>query len=121
MGIIEGGQGGVDPVLTPDPNPNPDLHFKPNTSPNPDPNPGHLQFHPTPAPNHTSSPAPSNALPAGVQEKTDSLGKVPSGVGADLKTPPGGATTSCNHKGGTANAKANTPLLHTHTYSVKRS
>ncbi|MCJ8742116.1 hypothetical protein PDJAM_G00078430 [Pangasius djambal] len=107
MGIMEGGQGGVDPELTPDPNPNANLHLKPDTNPNTDLNPGHLLLQNTPAP----SPAPGPALPAGVQETTDPLGKVPPSVGAGQRTQTGGATTSCNHKGGVANAKANAPLL----------
>ncbi|KAB5546776.1 hypothetical protein PHYPO_G00075820 [Pangasianodon hypophthalmus] len=111
MGIMEGGQGGVDPELTPDLNPNANLHLKPDTNPNPDPNPGHLQLQSTPAPSPAPGPAPRPALPAGVQETTDPLGKAPPSVGAGQRTQTGGATTSCNHKGGAANAKANTPLL----------
>ncbi|XP_017342336.2 uncharacterized protein si:ch211-149b19.4 isoform X1 [Ictalurus punctatus] len=103
MGIMEGGQGGVDPELTPDPNPNANLHLKPDTNPNPDPKPGHLQLHNTPVPSPT--------LPAGVQEITDSLGKAPPDAGAGQRTQTGGATTSCNHNGGVANANVNTPLL----------
>lgn len=104
---MEGGHGGIDPELTPDPNPNTNLHLKTNTKRNPDPKPGHLQLHPTPAPSDTLSPA----LPAGVQENTDPVGKVLPNVGAGQRTQTGGATTSCNHNGGAANTKANTPLL----------
>ncbi|KAM9444713.1 uncharacterized protein Hap1MRO34_023807 [Clarias gariepinus] len=58
MGIMENGQRGINPELTPD------------TNPNPDPNLGHLQQNPTPAPGHAPSSASSPALPAGVQETT---------------------------------------------------
>ncbi|KAF4078376.1 hypothetical protein AMELA_G00198580 [Ameiurus melas] len=91
MGITEGGQGGVDPELTPDPNPNANLHLKPNTNPNLDRKPGHLKLHNTPSPNP--------ALPAGVQEINDPLGKASPGADAGQTTQTGGATTSCNHGG----------------------
>ncbi|XP_046724853.1 mucin-1 [Silurus meridionalis] len=107
MGIMEGVQGAVDPKLTPDPNPNANLHFKPNPNPNPESNPGHLQFHNTPAP----STAPSPVLPAGVQDITDPLGKVPPSVSAGQSTQTGGTTTSCKHKAEAAHAKANKPVL----------
>ncbi|GAA6075062.1 uncharacterized protein si:ch211-149b19.4 isoform X1, partial [Tachysurus ichikawai] len=71
MGMMEGGQGGVDAELRSNPNTN--LHLKPDPIPNPDPNPGHLQLHSTSAPGPAPGPAPgttpSPALPAGVQEK----------------------------------------------------
>ncbi|KAK2824809.1 hypothetical protein Q7C36_018736 [Tachysurus vachellii] len=72
LGMMEGGQGGVDAELRSNPNAN--LHLKPDTIPNPDPNPGHLQLHSASAPVADPGPAPgttpSPALPAGVQEKT---------------------------------------------------
>ncbi|XP_047663442.1 uncharacterized protein si:ch211-149b19.4 isoform X2 [Tachysurus fulvidraco] len=66
MGMMEGGQGGVDAELRSNPNTN--LHLKPDTIPNPDPNPGHLQLHATSAPGPAPGTTPSPALPAGVQE-----------------------------------------------------
>ncbi|KAG7323515.1 hypothetical protein KOW79_013217 [Hemibagrus wyckioides] len=84
MGIVEGGQGGVDAELSPNPNAN--LHLKPETNPNPDPNPGHLQLHPTSAPGPAPGTTPSPVLPAGVQETTYPLGKVPPSMGAGQRT-----------------------------------
>ncbi|KAF7696358.1 hypothetical protein HF521_006452 [Silurus meridionalis] len=65
------------------------------------------QFHNTPAP----STAPSPVLPAGVQDITDPLGKVPPSVSAGQSTQTGGTTTSCKHKAEAAHAKANKPVL----------